>query len=909
MHSNSAPRERTGSSGKVPGWVAGGAVALLLAGALLTWWTVQRTDQKMREVLLAEASLIAQCLQTERAMLLSGDESDLANPQYQRLKQDLTTLRRSNTDYRFIYLLGREHGGEVFIFVDSEPPESPDYSPPGDRYAEAPVEAHLALDAKVSTVAGPYDDRWGTWVSALVPISASHTGEVIAALGIDVAAQDWTDVLIRAAVPPVLVTLIVLCALIAGGFLSTLRTRTGASGRSISGRVEPLLVALVGVALTLFGAWLAQQNEEWTREKVFSQLAMSRTDVVADTLRDLREIELPGLANYFEGSEHVTSAEFKSYTAHLAGNVAVDVWQWIAAVPAANRASFEAEAVQRGEVLPQFWEGAGPGLRTAASERDCYYPIVHAAPAEREAIYLGYDVGSDPTLGAAVKEAQSTMLPTASAPALMNGTGEGAPGFCLFLPVSQRDDPAAVTGFAAAVVPLGSLLRAVATDGATLTSISYLRDDGTKELMVAELDGTAQSTGGPVVTRPIAVWGILLSVDSHPGDVFLRLYPTRAWWLTLLIGLLLTAALTTIVSMVLRRRDELERLVIERTASLSESEARYRELFEQSMDAISLSTHEGRGIEANRAWLELFGYDAQDVPHLEAKDLYVDLADRDDMLAQIAATGFARDEVRFRRKDATEFDCDRTVTALRDASGALVGYQSVNHDVTERNRAEQSLRRSEQMMRELAVHLEEVREEERTGIARELHDQVGQSLTAIRMDLLTVARAARTGKPVDLERIDAVVKLVDAATDDVRRISSELRPGILDDIGLAAAIEWQMDQFRTRTGIESILTASSLAEPERSTSTALYRVFQELLTNIVRHAEARSVRVDLVQRDNSYVLTVTDDGRGITQHEIDNTTSLGLIGIRERLRPLGGQIAFEGSPGKGTTVRITVPTR
>jgi PAS domain S-box-containing protein len=340
--------------------------------------------------------------------------------------------------------------------------------------------------------------------------------------------------------------------------------------------------------------------------------------------------------------------------------------------------------------------------------------------------------------------------------------------------------------------------------------------------------------------------------------------------------------------------------------SLCESEERYRSLFEQSSDAIYVTSEDGLHVDANQAWLDLFGYTNEDLASFDARSAYADSSDRDDFLRRIAATGAVRDEVRFKKKDGTEFDCERAVVALRNANGT-VRFQGIHRDITERKRAEQAIRQSEERLRELAAHLEEVREEERTGIARELHDQVGQSLTAIKMDLRGVAHSAREGMPIDPEKLDAVVTLIDAATDDVRHISSELRPGILDDLGLAAAIEWQLGCFEHRTGIRCVLTASSCPEPQRSTSTALYRVFQELLTNVARHAEARSVRVDFAQQDNSYVLTVTDDGRGITQHEIDNTTSLGLIGIRERLRPLGGEITFSGTPGEGTIVRVTVP--
>ncbi len=236
-------------------------------------------------------------------------------------------------------------------------------------------------------------------------------------------------------------------------------------------------------------------------------------------------------------------------------------------------------------------------------------------------------------------------------------------------------------------------------------------------------------------------------------------------------------------------------------------------------------------------------------------------------------------------------------------------------DITERKAAElellasrEELQRSAQQLRELTTHLEEARENERTGIARELHDQLGQALTALMMDLDALRPAAMTGEGVPIDRIDRMAALLDEMVNDVRRISSDLRPGILDDLGLIAAIEWQLDQFQARSGIECRLVAKADDSTlDRPRSTALFRVFQELLTNVARHANAAHVWVGFVWENGNCILTVSDDGRGITEEQADSALSLGIIGIRERLRPLGGRVEFATRSPCGTTVTVTVP--
>jgi PAS domain S-box-containing protein len=222
-------------------------------------------------------------------------------------------------------------------------------------------------------------------------------------------------------------------------------------------------------------------------------------------------------------------------------------------------------------------------------------------------------------------------------------------------------------------------------------------------------------------------------------------------------------------------------------------------------------------------------------------------------------------------------------------------------------------RASREQLRALSRRVQSAREEEGARIAREIHDVLGASLTGLKWDLEAISKAlSKTENGDDVEtvrhRIPIMSKQIDSTIDVVRRISSELRPSILDDLGLAAAIEWQSQQFQQRTGIDC--QCESIYDPEdlgREQATAVFRIFQEVLTNVLRHSKATLVVVEMSANDDVFSLRVDDNGRGITQAEVNNPASLGLLGMRERAHLIGGEVSVKGEDGKGTTVIVRVP--
>jgi signal transduction histidine kinase len=212
-------------------------------------------------------------------------------------------------------------------------------------------------------------------------------------------------------------------------------------------------------------------------------------------------------------------------------------------------------------------------------------------------------------------------------------------------------------------------------------------------------------------------------------------------------------------------------------------------------------------------------------------------------------------------------------------------------------------------LRALTTRLETVREEERTRIAREVHDELGGALTGLKMDLTRLRRQAEANNlDAVLTQAQAMLALLDSTVKTVRRIATDLRPGVLDDFGLVAAIEWQLQDFQTRAGIECQFRATTDDVPlPPEAATAMFRIFQETLTNVARHANATRVEVDLEQHPDRVLLRVSDNGQGIAQPDVFGTKSLGLLGMRERVHLLAGELDIHGQPGEGTVVVVQVP--
>jgi PAS domain S-box-containing protein len=243
-------------------------------------------------------------------------------------------------------------------------------------------------------------------------------------------------------------------------------------------------------------------------------------------------------------------------------------------------------------------------------------------------------------------------------------------------------------------------------------------------------------------------------------------------------------------------------------------------------------------------------------------------------------------------------------------SDLMEANEKMRLQVAKRIKAEKELLASQQQLRDLSAHLESIREKERTLIAREVHDELGQVLTALSLDSTWLANHLSKDQEPLLKKVGAMSELINSTIQTVKRISTSLRPGILDDLGIVAAIEWQSKRFQETTGIKcDIFSDYYEINLEKKSSTAVFRILQEALTNIARHSNAARVKIILKEKNKKFLLTVSDNGQGITQEQISGSKSLGILGMKERALSLGGDLKIKGTPGIGTTITLTIPFR
>jgi PAS domain S-box-containing protein len=821
-------------------WLPVVMAALLLGGAVLGWWTVVRTDREMRADLLRQTELMAQALNIERIKALGGTRADLEKPVYLRLKEQFAAVRTINPHCRFVNLMGRTGDGTIFLFLDSEPAGSRDYSPPGQRYREAPEGVRRAFATRNSAVEGPYADRWGTWVSALVPIHDPRTaiyglgsrddaralvrravefyrrngrerflreishpegvfhkgdpyifvydrgmtmlahplkpelvgqnllnrkdraggtyfrreirdivrskgrgwvdyeyenpvskaidakssyvegvddliicagaykgmGTTLALLGMDIDARTWNWMLARAALPPALVTLTLVSLLALGGALLARRASLQTPPRWMR-HLEPALVAAAGFALTLFATWVAHEREIHNRREGFVQLAASRTETIAVTLRELRTSGIESLARFYENSATVTPEEFRQFTGYLTKNTSVQAWELAPAVPSADRSRFEVATRTAGLKGFMIWQKDAQGRRAPASGREVYYPVAQVAPLAGNERALGYDLGSEPLRRAALLGAARTGLPTAAVPiTLVQETGRQR-GMLVCRPVFGNGEPRRLRGFAIAVLQMGTLLWSAYPDDSVLMGLSLLRRDAAPEPLATSWGNDPLSNGELSATRPVFAFGRVFAVNSHAGPGFMRLHPLRMGWLAALTGMALTTSITAIIGVILRGREELELLVSKRTAALSENREHLAATLRSIGDGVIAADATGRVTDLNSVAERLTGWTTVEATGRSVAEVFriVNAKSRamaDNPVERVLREGIVvelADHIVLMARDGMEYQVADSCAPILDGTGEVTGAVLVFRDVTEEYRQREQLRASEEKHR------------------------------------------------------------------------------------------------------------------------------------------------------------------------------------------------------------------
>jgi len=337
--------------------------------------------------------------------------------------------------------------------------------------------------------------------------------------------------------------------------------------------------------------------------------------------------------------------------------------------------------------------------------------------------------------------------------------------------------------------------------------------------------------------------------------------------------------------------------------ALSASEEKYRNYVENAPDIVFVADRTGKYIEVNNAACRITGYSRDELLNMSVLDIIAPESKEhgEAMIREIQVNGVMQADLCVYHKDGSMHWF--AVDAVRLSDYSFLGFTK---DITERKNANLEVIQAREDLQKFNQHLMDVREDERATIAREIHDELGQALTAMKIDLNWVVKNFDNWEKAQ-QKLARIIEMTNDTIRNVQRISSELRPGLLDDLGLATAIEWYCNEFEQRSGVKCQLCLEDITFTDQRINLTLFRIMQEALTNVIRHARASTVVVTLVSKPDGITLLIDDNGVGISPKKIGSRNSLGLIGIRERVRQFDGSVEFTVNPVSGTRIIVNIP--
>jgi PAS domain S-box-containing protein len=347
-------------------------------------------------------------------------------------------------------------------------------------------------------------------------------------------------------------------------------------------------------------------------------------------------------------------------------------------------------------------------------------------------------------------------------------------------------------------------------------------------------------------------------------------------------------------------------------SALIESEARFRSIFENSLIGISTASSEGKLLQVNRAYAKMYGFDSPEQMLsvlTSVETLYAYAKQREEVLRILKTDGFmeAR-EIEVIRRDGTHFFVLVSAVQIKDADGKLLYNQATHIDLTEREKNEMEIKKSKELLEKLNQHLHDVWENEKAQIALNIHDDLGQKLTALSMDLAWIKSRMGVQSQAVIQKLKEVNHDIFETIEEIKEISAFLRPSILFDIGIIPAIISLLEKFQQKSGITcQFVHQSEEFEIDYRLSLILYRIVQESFTNIARHSNAKNVKVNLKKIRNNIELQIIDNGIGISKEKINSFSSMGLAGIRERVKLVNGIVKIKGEKNIGTKIRVVIP--
>ncbi len=335
------------------------------------------------------------------------------------------------------------------------------------------------------------------------------------------------------------------------------------------------------------------------------------------------------------------------------------------------------------------------------------------------------------------------------------------------------------------------------------------------------------------------------------------------------------------------------------------AEEELKTILNTAIDGFCFVGRDGNILDTNYSFCQMIGYSRDELLNMNISNLEV-LDTEKEIKARINSMlkeGSSQFETKHRRKDGKIIDIEARISTLPEKPDILFVFM---HDITERKKAEEEIKKTNELLEQLYKNLNEVRENERAEMSREIHDELGQTLTALKMDLNWANENIETNTNAK-DKLNRMIELVNATIKKVQRLSADLRPSILDDLGLIPAIEWFVAEFEDRSGLNCKMNLNEVPSLDSKANLTLFRILQEALTNVVRHANAKQISINLNSYSDKICLEIEDDGKGFNVSEMRSTGSIGLLGMKERIKQFNGDVEINSVQNKGTKLSISIP--
>ncbi|MES2932564.1 MAG: CHASE domain-containing protein [Pseudomonadota bacterium] len=723
----------------------------------------------------------------------------------------------------------------------------------------------------------------------------------------------------------------------------------------------PFFVLLLGLVATVIlfisTSRLEQSRIDMTFERQASIRVTAIKDGIDETINTLRFVN-----QSFNTFGPVSREQFHTLTQPLlARSPALQALSFHRYVSASERPAYEA---RMSVLFPGFYiKEVANGVLVPAGQRERYRVIEYIEPQDSNAIVLGFDVSTRKEQVDAVRRAEETSLPAAT-PLYENLIQTKAQrGFVVLMPVYKNNsapdgqllESRSVIGHTTAVFSGKKLLETILVSSELLDlpafNISvYASDNADEERLVFRKGQAAPS----VAAKSNIVWDTLMpmlgirerfsaysrsfNVAGTPWHMDVSSSPLSfadqhlLSLLILLVGCVLSVAAAAYLRFFASRTEDIQILVEQRTlelarinqrlteeasalqlakAELGASEERLQKIIDVMPIMVFIKDLESRIILMNEECQKQWGISFKEVRGTN-RSSFIPPPQLEKILQDDQAVFASRQPVVFENSAwSASLNQDRQMYTIKrpvfDAAGKPSYLIAVAIDITERKAVEEALKQSQILLRDLAAHQETIKENERKRVSREIHDDLGQHLLVLRIDVTMLHTRTATSHPKLHRKVSHALEQIDATIKRVRAIINDLRPSVLD-LGLSAAFDWQVEQFERRSGIACKLTMDEEdIRIDDDMATALFRIFQESLTNIHRHSQATQVKITLHRHGKQLCMKVSDNGIGTFIGNRRKSNSYGLLGIRERVAALGGELTIESDPGQGMNLMISIP--